>query len=248
MRNEIAAFYFQMLDDLIERNDFFKFYFQSPYTMPDYEDLSGDFDLPPTTHLGLYCGATRGTLVSTDSDEVVKFNLDLYEDNACEMECSVYAAAIQCNLDRCFAKAYYLGTFEKTVHTYPSSLICFDEDSYADEEGFCEVVRNQRLKEEDKCDIVIRVPLYAYTRAYNVGLDCANCSEKESIVVAGSYASPLVERYDDIGISFAHHYGEVVYAELSSFLNEWKVNDIHYGNIGWIDGDLVLIDYAGFHS
>ena len=60
--------------------------------------------------------------------------------------------------------------------------------------------------------------------------------------------SPLSERCLEIGMAFYDEYGPEVCARLTQFLCDHDVNDLHLGNVGYIDGHIVLIDYAGFED
>lgn len=248
--NKTFQHFNSILDQLIEDNSYFAFYFQSPFSIEDEGSLSYGYNAP--RNISMYCGATRGVIADADWDEVVKFELDGYEDEVspCAAEVSIYEAAVAANLSKCFVKPRYLGTYVKTIKAYPASLIYEhdDEDACYDmsESSFCRMVNEMGLSEEDMREVTIKLPLYAYEKANNVGWTCDEYEDEEG-EIAKSYDSPLMERAEEVAASFVHEYGEVVYAELSSFLNEWCVNDLHCGNVGWINGRLVLIDYAGYH-
>ena len=240
--------FISILDELIENNEFFAFYFQNPWILDSSMELSNAYNAAPDLYLE--CGASRGTLIDAAFDEVVKYPLSSYEyEDACETEVAIYNAAIECHLNKYFARPMYLGTYTKTIRTYPAykiDLAC--DDWCVSEKRFRDEVRNKLgLGEEDKCDITIEVPLYAYPKATSIGFTSLELEDDEE-AIATSYNSPLSERDEAIAASFVHEYGETAFMELSSFLNEWNVNDIHLGNIGWICGKIVLIDYAGYHN
>lgn len=245
--NKTFQHFISILDDLIEKNEFFQFYFQSPYSLEGGWYLNEIYNAPPT--IQLECGATRGTLISCGCDEVVKFNLDSSMEDACDYEVSIYEDAVAAKLNECFARCYYLGTYKKSVHTWPASM--FEDNGRWDdwnfsEEQFQKFAREENgLTEEDKCEIVISIPLYAYEKASDIGFFAE--SETADSDIASSYDIPLMERDTEIGANFVHEYGEAFYAALSAFLNEHNVNDIHCGNIGWIGSRFVMIDYAGYH-
>jgi len=240
--------FISILDQLIEDNPYFAFYFQSPFSIEVEGSLSYGYKAP--RNISFYSGATRGVISDSEWDEIVKFELSEYEDEVspCAAEVSIYEAAMQCGLDSYFVRPRYIGTYTKTVKTYPWSAFADYEDTLdLSEEEFETLVEDLDLTDADMREITINLPLYAYEKANNVGWTCPEYEDEEG-EIAQSYDSPLKERAEEVAASFVHEYGEVSYAELSSFLNEWCVNDLHCGNVGWIDGRLVLIDYAGYHA
>lgn len=239
------TFYSKVLDTLIENNEFFQYYFQAPYSLIDRSvaDMDEAFNCGKY-NIEMYFGATRGCIVCDDCDEIIKFDLDTVEAYACEDELNVYHAAEMCGLSKCFVRARYIGTYTKTIYTYSSYNFDFENDDYFSEFDFQSMIKKDALT---KCEITIKVPLFAYEKADNISFT-SSAIEDEDEKVAKSHNSPLLERSEVIAASFVHEYGETIYEELSNFLIEWDVNDIHYGNIGWVGGRFVLIDYAGYHE
>jgi len=47
---------------------------------------------------------------------------------------------------------------------------------------------------------------------------------------------------------FINYYNEELFDELCAFLNKYEINDMHSGNIGYIEDRPVLVDYSAFHS
>jgi hypothetical protein len=47
---------------------------------------------------------------------------------------------------------------------------------------------------------------------------------------------------------FVREYGEEEFLSLSKFLNEFEIDDLHDGNLGYIHGKPVIIDYASFRD
>ena len=47
---------------------------------------------------------------------------------------------------------------------------------------------------------------------------------------------------------FAETYGYEEFLRLNDFLEWYDINDLHSGNIGYINGKLVFIDYAGYYA
>lgn len=60
--------------------------------------------------------------------------------------------------------------------------------------------------------------------------------------------SPLSDTCLEIGVAFFQEYGPDICERLTSFLYDRDVNDLHFGNVGYIDGRIVLIDYAGYQD
>ena len=105
---------------------------------------------------------------------------------------------------------------------------------------------NMRWK---KKELVIRFPLYAYPRAKRYEFFKKEEEQNISLVDFVSKSnSPLIERGNDIGYAFAERYGEEEFLELSEFLEEENINDLHSGNIMERNGNLILTDYAGYND
>ena len=116
-------------------------------------------------------------------------------------------------------------------------------DAYFDEEKFNNEL--QEMIDEDNSikrkKITIRIPLYGYARAEHYHI--------HSIPkVAVNFASPLCERNENIGRAFIRDWGENNFELFSEFLEEHRINDLHAGNIGCVNGKMVLIDFSGFHD
>ena len=66
---------------------------------------------------------------------------------------------------------------------------------------------------------------------------------------AASYnRSPLTERQSAIAATFIKELGLDLFLQISNLLEEEEVNDMHGGNIGYMNGHLVIVDYAGYHE
>lgn len=234
--------YCEILDELIERNEFFQFYFQDPYALYGTVNAADGYYMPPTVEL--CCGVSRGALISEDCDEIVKFDIEEYS-GTCAKEIEIYEDAVGSDVSECFARGYLCGIYEKRIRTWKQYDVCDYVDTMCPEEEF-HYACTRYFSEEDKEEILIRIPLYAYEKANSIGY-LSNDIEDEEEELASSYTnSPLMERDSYIAASFVHEYGEEKYADLSQFLMEEKVNDIHCGNVGWIGKRFVIIDYAGF--
>ncbi len=89
----------------------------------------------------------------------------------------------------------------------------------------------------------IRLPLYAYPRA-------RTSSIHHHYIRSGrrSYLRSVpscLNTYVDIANNFYEDYGREAYERLSNFLATNKIDDIHFGNVGYINNKIVIIDYAG---
>lgn len=66
------------------------------------------------------------------------------------------------------------------------------------------------------------------------------------------YLSDMGEDYtgceDAVWEAFSNMYGTTEANRLSSFCKRFEINDLHEGNVGFIDGNLVCIDYSGYIS
>lgn len=56
--------------------------------------------------------------------------------------------------------------------------------------------------------------------------------------------------YDDISVAWVAHalqlYGKKFMYSFEKWTREAQVNDLHNGNVGWLDGKPILLDYAGY--
>lgn len=236
MKAEIFSHFSRVLDDLIDRYDFCKYYFQNPFSL--YNDVYDN-------GLKLCCGATRGCIVEDDYNWVIKFDLAESGINTCGKELAIYKDAMEWDIANFFAEPIYLGTYCRTFDFY--DVIEFD--SYYDDITICgfeneDFERELKEKEEEeKTPITIELPLYAYPHAnpfYPEGILDVEKARKELGV------SPLTERNIVVGYEFAKAYDADEYDLLVSFLEEEGVNDLHCGNIGTIAGKPILIDYCGY--
>jgi len=235
--------YSDVIDSLIDSSDYFKVYFQNPWYTE--ETIYGDeFDELPDS-ISVTCGATRGCIVDKNSDWVVKF--DVCEDekgSACAREMNVYKAAQNAGFAPMLAEVQYLGVYTRTYEYYAYE----DVDNYCGwlcYEDLIEGIHNYADKMTQHT-VTVCIHLYAYRRATE-----HKCGERYSVAEersARTVASPMYKRNLGVAIEFIRTYGLDVYKTFSDFLNEWEVNDLHFGNIGDIDGHLVFIDYAGYYD
>lgn len=248
-KKEVFAHFSRIIDSLIDNSLYFDTYFQRPFYLDD--DIYGrDHDELPS-NISLCGGATRVCLIDDDYDWVVKFDID--EDangSVCAREERIYEASKSYALDRYFAEVEYLGEYTKSYSFYDISAIeqwcnfygydpeSFDKEFAENEDHF------GRLH-----TITVRIPLFGYRKADS----CERMSmmvnnDDETVKSAKRIASPLRSRNVAIAAAFINEYGWDEYKVFSEFGMNWDINDIHFGNIGSIDGHLCLIDYGGYHS
>ena len=242
-KRAIFDHYSRILDNLIENNVAFRFYFQDPFSWDE------SFLMPFNPNWVLNCGATRVCIEDETYDYVIK--IDLANWDSCEEEVGIYEAAREANLSQYFTEVEYIGTYCKTYQFYDMQEIELELgfEYYNFEERFYKIV--------DNCgelhDITIELPLYAYRRAiphnYNaVYNELGEAKESDNEIIARSSKSPLTERNLAVGIEFIKQYGVDEFLRLSDFLEDNYVNDLHCGNFGDIDNRIVCIDYAGYHN
>ncbi len=87
--------------------------------------------------------------------------------------------------------------------------------------------------------------------------DCDNIEERVSDEIRGSYSDMSDEEF---GSYIDNSWTEEIVAEamencagddwgrLYDFLYDNDINDLHYGNVGYIDGSLVYIDFSGYRG
>lgn len=237
MKAEIFVRYSYILDNLIDRHDFAKYYFQSPFYL-DYRFKEEEIGVEIT------CGATRGCLIDEAYNWVVKFDLDECGANTCEKENDVYEAAMREGVEKFFAESIYLGTYCREIdffnneefNDYDYQEVCDWEDA-----DFIEEVAAM----DEPHPVIIKLPLYAYPRANSFSpmgiLDVGKARRELGV-------SPLTEKQIVVGYEFAKAYDTDDYERLVKFLEKEGVNDLHCGNVGVISGKPVLIDYCGYEE
>lgn len=230
-RKSIFQHYSNIIDNLLKQ-PFFQIYFQRPYSISDGIERK---------NLLIKCGATRGCLIDSDYDYVVKYDID---EGYSDREIEVYEAAEAAGLGEYFAAPYYLGTYHTTIETYDyreieDSFNWYDEDEFYEE--FNKIKNNL-----SQYTTVIEIPLYAYEKASNYYNSWQYYYSQQSEREAKHSDGPLREHNLMIAAMFIENYGFTTYEDLNNFLLEWNVNDIHCGNVGIINDRVCLIDYAGF--
>lgn len=250
--NQEAVFnhFSKIIDNMLDNSLFFETFWQRPYAE---ETINGSVDDPAIPeNINLYFGVSRGCIYDEDYNYVVKFDIegDYYNDSLCDREIIIYRAAKAQNLDAYFTEPVFLGVYHKVINFYHIDTIeqhldwydydpkSFDENFAKAEDNFGEII-----------PITIEIPLYAYPRADRYVY--SNLTEEEDKIYktqANSINSPLKKRHLQIAMEFIFRYGMDQYKKISNFMDEYNINDLHFGNIGELNGNLVCIDFAGYHS
>ena len=237
-KEEIFHHYESYLDNLIDNNDYFKYYFQFPWSPEDdilFDDSAIKF------------GATRGCIIDYNFPYVVKFDLyvDQYDDfsNCCEKEVDTYLVAERANFEKYFVECGFLGVYYKKINYYDAEEINCEEGriEYYDRENLNDFSSSSQIEKN------IYIRLYYYEKID----DAFNKNNTYAVNVVNSSRrckSPLIDRNKTIGYEFIQEYGEEEYIEFSRFLRCIGVNDIHTDNIGLKEGHLKIIDWAGFNE
>lgn len=251
-KKAVFTHFSNILDNMIDESLFFDTFFQRPSAL-DYDIKGSVDDLAVPENISIKFGVSRGCIIDKEYDYVIKFDIETDDEDGgslCEREVKYYHTAQKVDLAKYLAEAEYIGTYTKCITFYDIDKIDrylnwyyydkkeFDEDFMKNEESFGPLNY-----------INISIPLYAYKKAstYNYVM-LGNFEHEKYKNMADKFYSPLKREVQQIAIDFVYHYGMKEYARLSEFLVENRINDIHRGNIGSINGDLILIDYAGFHD
>lgn len=248
-REEVFKHYSHILDTLIDDTLFYKYFFQYPFCLE--EDICGCFNKPWNIHFG----ATRACVEDETYPYVIKTNLQDF--TACEDEEEAYRDAVNEGLENYFCEMCFLGFYTKDIDFYPMAAI---EDAstdiaymeYFDEEKFVNWFNECEDELGKKKSIRIMLPLWGYMRAvphdYNEAYNVIDSEEENEYKIAAKKVhSPLRATSLAIAMEFVREYGEKEYERLSYFLDNWCINDLHFGNFGDIDGHICCLDWAGYN-
>ena len=238
-----------IIDDMIDNSLFFPTYWQAPYSMDDFSGSVDDAAISENIHMAF--GISRGCIIDDNFDYVAKFEFesDNYGYSLFALEVHIYRPAKANYLDAYFAEPIFLGTYCRTIDFYDIREIEYNL-SWADYDP--EYFEKEFMKREDKfgkiIPITIEIPLYAYPRAKKyVYTMFSNEEELEYKSKARAIDSPLKKRNLQIAMEFVFRYGMEQYEKLSEFMEEYDINDLHFGNVGEINGNFICFDYAGYH-
>ena len=232
-KEKIRSHFEGVIDRLMQGNEVFKVFFQSPWFMDDV-------DIDDKLHL--FFGVRRCTIVDDDFDWVVKIELnEPHADGTCEKEMAVYEEAKKQGLEDCFVECGNIGMFDRVVEGYEfdGQLWDFDEEDL--------MIENREKHGEQKMKFRISFSMYAYKKVRtNLRSSSASTPEEESFL--NKNKSPLTEKSELVGLEFMREYGEETYKKLGEFCKKYDINDLHCGNVGYDNGKIVLIDFAGYHE
>lgn len=246
--NKIFNHFSGILDEMIDKFDFFKAYFQSPISLEEdigYEEETSFFR---KNNLAIHFGATRGCLIDKNYDYVIKFDLDESEHGSCDDEINIYQEAKNENLEQYLLEPIFLGVYTKEIKYYDHFDIFDKLDMSYFYETFSEDVNNclgagDYVKEE----ITIKIPLYAYPRAERYTFKKVDRKSDEMQVFISKHPySPLVDTNPSVGLALTECYGEEEFDRLSFFFRKRDIGDFHAGNVMVRNGMLYLSDYCGF--
>ena len=230
-RREIFEHFSQLLDNMMRDNEFWKIYFQSPYT------LINENDIPYPLRFGI----SRGVYIDDSFPYIIKWQLT-GDDQECSQEEYVYNQACGHHLEQYFAEPTYLGTYYRNVITF--SMDDYSEmsnDSYypKDSEFNSTIITMEEFGYE-RSSQQISVHLWAYPRAHSYPWQQ---HDLRSVKVSDEIC------YDVWRLPVAQLFtlllGEDKTIELYQFLEENEVNDVHELNVMELDGRPVITDYAG---
>lgn len=126
---------------------------------------------------------------------------------------------------------------EKEAQTFQEAKQLGIDDMMAEEEYVGDWVDEENY---------IYLRLYAAKRAISFSNgNYLNLEEEEHPIPK---TSPLAERSKHIAAAFIHDWGIEQFEKLDKFCRNKRINDIHRGNVGLINGKVVLIDYAGYYN
>lgn len=244
-RNEVFSHFKSILDDMIAHSLWFKTYIQSPRYMEDTIYGSKKCGIP--SNVEIHTGATRACIVDKNYDWVVKFDID--EDrhgSACQREEDSYRRACDRKLGKYFAEVEYLGTYYAEYKFFDG----YDVEDYVDLSGYWVDSFNRsffrnRNKLGSLRTIVVSIPLYGYKKV-KFEIEYAGQVSKEEADLIKSYRSPLSVKNYSAAASFLRKYGVNEYQILSDFLIEEDINDLHPENAGFLNGNFIILDYAGY--
>lgn len=247
-KNEIFNHYSDIIDTLIAKTSYFKYFFQYPESLDD-DIFSEEYGVP--ANVSIRFGATRACIIDNDYNYVIKLDIagDCENDSICQHEVNIYEDACKNHFDHYLTPVSYVGTYSKTFHFYTYTDIIqvviipynmsFTTDLF--EEKLQEAEEKGYLRPSMKKEITIEVPLFAYDFAKKYKFSYANIKVPKN-------NSPLCERNELIAQEFIYQYGEDVYNNFSTFLRKWHINDLHFSNVGNVNGTFRIIDYGGYHG
>ena len=101
------------------------------------------------------------------------------------------------------------------------------------------------FKTLNECGVCFAI--YIQPKISDISSEIDSDSDEEINISSSYYSSPAADRLSPTWIhNFIEAYGESEYFSLLDFCNRIDINDLHSGNIGYMDNHPVIFDYAGF--
>lgn len=232
--------YSQILDELIADYDIMKTYMQNP--ADECDEATGYFYINSLQRdVEVECGASRLVLIDKECGFVVKIDIgcDDWNSNFCEREIHTYAKAKERGIEEYFVRPQYLGTYTNSYEWFPYYQVSVDDfinEAQCYDDGY------------EKENVNLNFILYAYPVVSEFGIKSQYLPQRCMQQAASYNRSPLTERQSAIAATFIKELGLDLFLQISNLLEEEEVNDMHGGNIGYMNGHLVIVDYAGYHE
>ena len=101
------------------------------------------------------------------------------------------------------------------------------------------------FKTLNECGVCFAI--YIQPKIEEISSEIDSDSDEVINISPSYYSSPAADRLSPTWIhNFIEAYGESEYFSLLDFCNKTAINDLHSGNIGYIDNHPVIFDYAGY--
>lgn len=253
------------LIDKMLKYDEFKMLFAS-LNRETLTNLTDNFDSDSFRHvctildIDIAAGASRIVIIPRHDDCVYKVNANDVNRDYCRMEYNVYTDAAATSLKSLFAEVepvdaiHYKFAFPDPDELTRSSFNYRDcvsvsqvvkdfMDDWDVFEGILEFYRAEKIEE----------PFDEYGNSGNSdnSEEADNCHPGHEgisdFVYKSRHTSPLAETLC-VGERFYRDYGDLVFEQLSRFLQAHEVDDLHEGNVGYTDGHIRLLDYCGYYN
>lgn len=88
--------------------------------------------------------------------------------------------------------------------------------------------------------------LYAYKKVEDSFCGFGSFSDEESEIANKYSSSPLGAKSKCVTVGLLRDWGKEKMERLNELCIDWDINDLHGGNVGYLGGKLVIIDYAGY--
>ena len=232
--------YSQILDELIANYDIMKTYMQNPEE--ECDEATGYFYINSLQRdVEVEAGASRLVLIDKECGFVVKIDVgwDDWDGEFCEREVHTYNMAKERGIAEYFVRPQYLGTYTNSYEWFPYYQVTatdFFSESQCYDDGY------------EKEEINLNFNLYSYPLVTEFGIKSHYLPQRYMQEAASYNHSPLNERQSAIAATFIQELGLDLFLKISNLLEEENINDMHGGNIGYMNGHLVIVDYAGYHE